>query len=306
MIATSIKRTFALIMVSCVFGVQAADSQVCQQARALTDKQAVESVRTKHSKCGLDDFFLQAVEKEFEDGKSAVIQIGAHTGFEKNDPLWKLLLNTFQGASERAQKWTWLMVEPVPTNIDALKKNVKRMNLPNGGRVIICQAAVSTTALSGDGPQALTFYSISDAIDPKTGYDRITQKKLPSWVTQIGSFDRKHILRHSKTWRRKGLNVNKYIKPIRVRVKTIESILIENQVNVRDVAVILLDTEGYDCRILLSQNFDSNGLRPKILVYEYKWCTARARHDVHEHLGKFGYAVYQEDDENDVAVLQIT
>jgi len=247
----------------------------------------------------LADVFHSVVLEQLSQGFGTILQVGVHTGFESNDPIWKLLESTLKAAERSHYRWTWICVEPVPQNVRSLKQNMRRHKLPTGGKVIISETAISHDKNS---PSHTTFFSISTSIDPVTGFDRLSGKKLPSWVTQIGSFNRQHILKHSRAWKKSGLKVRDYIRPIRVSVDTIPGVLSKHGVHRREVALLLIDTEGLDCKIILSQTFGENEVRPGLIVFEYKWCKDE-RNEVRVHLQRFGYSVFQEDEENDFAIL---
>ncbi|XRB17708.1 methyltransferase FkbM domain-containing protein [Pseudoscourfieldia marina] len=244
--------------------------------------------------------FENVMIEQVSNGSGTILQIGAHTGFEWNDPIWKLLQITLKKIDRLHHNLTWVFVEPVPNNVRSLKQNLKSYMLPKGCNVLIAEVAISDQK---GGHNHTTFFSISDSIDPRTGYDKLTRKQLPAWVSQIGSFNRQHILKHSRTWRLQGLDVRNYIRPIRVPVYTIQGVLSTRGIQLRDVGLLLVDTEGYDCKILLSQNFDENNLRPALIVFEYMWCK-RQRNKVHKHLQSFGYLIFREDRSNDFAILK--
>ncbi|XRB17718.1 methyltransferase FkbM domain-containing protein [Pseudoscourfieldia marina] len=246
----------------------------------------------------LADIFQSVVLEKLSQGSGVFLQIGAHTGFENNDPIWKLLEGTLKATEGSHYRWTWFCVEPVPQNVRSLKENLKKHKLPRGGSVIISESAI---AHDKKGQSHLTFFSISDSIDPITGFDRLSGKTLPYWVTQIGSFNRQHVFKHSKAWTGNGLSVKRYIRPIRVSVDTIPGILSKHGFNTSDVALLLIDTEGFDCKILVNLNL--NEVRPGLIVFEYKWCRDQ-RKAVHKHLKRFGYIVFQEDGSNDFAILK--
>lgn len=64
----------------------------------------------------------------------------------------------------------------------------------------------------------LVFYSLRDTINPETGFDTLSKKKLPKFITQVSSFSKLPILSNENIFSSRGLNVNDYI--VETKVKT--------------------------------------------------------------------------------------
>ncbi|GFH55603.1 hypothetical protein CTEN210_12079 [Chaetoceros tenuissimus] len=216
-----------------------------------------------------------------------IIQIGAHTGFDYSDPiadgLGKLLLEW--GGKKYAE---WFFVEPSPSNFYQLEKNLKLYSK-------ICPMKAINTAVVPDNidpeeKKDLIFYSFKKSIDPITGYDTISGKTFPSWVTQISSFNKETALSPWRVFRRKGLNINDYIVETKVEPKTytdlMNGILVTKKTKRLNPLLVLIDTEGFDCSIIEGISLQ-NSFWPKYLIFE--------NHCKYEntltHLEKVGYEI---------------
>ena len=100
-----------------------------------------------------------------------VVQIGAHVGFEENDPLasgLSSILHTvinITNATELRTHFHWTFVEPSPPNFKGLEANIKK-------NAHICDMKSINVAVVSDlaeNPGEMVFYGISDSIDPETG-----------------------------------------------------------------------------------------------------------------------------------------
>ena len=105
----------------------------------------------------------------------------------------------FKMCRKENKHWSWIMVEPVPTNLKVLKRNVEGMKRLHSdkfqqGSVIVEGCAISVTNTTEHSNK--TFYSLSSTVDPKTGYDSKTGVVIPTWLTQVGSFQRGHLAHH--------------------------------------------------------------------------------------------------------------
>lgn len=159
--------------------------------------------------------------------------------------------------------------------------------------------------------ESLTFYSISDSIDPETGFDSRSNKTLPSFVTQISSFSLRPILFNKGVWRRKGLNVNDYIVRSKVTTKSYSKLMEEISGNVTNhnmgvdgkppaPLIVMIDTEGYDCHIVNGISSESDYL-PFYIIFESKQCSPSGLTEAKEHLEHMGYTVLDERQENTIA-----
>jgi hypothetical protein len=116
-----------------------------------------------------------------------VVQIGAHTGFEKNDPFTQGMAHYINMLSQEERgRFHWTFVEPSPANYKSLEHNIATFShLCNMTTV---NAAVVSDTMQEDSIKALTFHSVRDTIDPVTGYDSLSGKTFPFWITQVSIF----------------------------------------------------------------------------------------------------------------------
>jgi len=229
-----------------------------------------------------------------------IVQIGAHTGWEENDliatGLSRLLdetialdPNTYKAAREH---FHWIFVEPSPTNFKRLSVNLKKHSDVCDMRGI--NAAVVSDTLTNDGKDLnMTFYSIRDTIDPETGYDSLSGKTLPKYITQVSSFSKKPIMHNQGQFRKIGLNVHDYIVETHVDTKTYSNLMKEalvrrNSEKIVPPLLVLIDTEGFDCEIIKGIPPLSPYL-PNYLVYENKQCNST---ESNEYLKSMGYNIY--------------
>jgi len=153
----------------------------------------------------------------------------------------------------------------------------------------------------------LVFYSLRDTIDPETGFDSLSKKKLPKFITQVSSFSKSPILSNENVFSSRGLNVNDYIVETKVPTKKFSILMDEilrSSVNGTHSSpfLVLIDTEGFDCDIVQGISFDSNFL-PKFLVFEINQCPGEKYEKTKKHLEKLGYMISKAT-ENAVGILK--
>lgn len=121
--------------------------------------------------CYMGHFVQTATQLLLEGEQVHIIQIGAHVGFEQNDPICEglsLFLDNFvniTSASELRQNFHWTFVEPSPPNFRGLEENIKK-------HTHICDMRSVNAAIVSDlseNPGHMAFYGISGAIDPISG-----------------------------------------------------------------------------------------------------------------------------------------
>ncbi|GFH50670.1 predicted protein [Chaetoceros tenuissimus] len=159
--------------------------------------------------------------------------------------------------------------------------------------------------LSNYTDNSLIFYSLKDTIDPETGFDSLSNKTLPAYITQVSSFSKAPILFNRRQFRKVGLNVNDYIVETKFQTKPFSALMAEVIGNATSEQhstpfLVLIDTEGFDCDIVL--------YLPKFLVFEVKQCREKYTKETKGHLEKLGYTLTQDDGriENIVGVLRST
>lgn len=227
-----------------------------------------------------------------------VLQIGAHTGFEKNDPLWKPLRKYFADCAREEIPWVWILVEPVPINFKALEDNFHGRKFPGQGKVILENCAIG---LSNSNTSLVPFFTVSESIDPLTGFDSRSGKYFPDYITQIGSFKREMLLKERRVWKKLNLDVEDYIREVPVNMKSIDSIFKNYNLQFKQLTILLIDTEGFDCKIMFDLDF--NRIQPAVLIYEFKHCSAEELRQVHLKLTQL-YIHRRIDSENEVCFLK--
>mmetsp|Transcript_8781 Transcript_8781/g.24315 ORF Transcript_8781/g.24315 Transcript_8781/m.24315 type:complete len:408 (-) Transcript_8781:330-1553(-) len=214
-----------------------------------------------------------------------VIQIGAHIGFEKNDPIASGLLAYLRLLTDeqQRQRFHWVFVEPSPPNYDRLVENVKQYShLCN---MTVLRAAVVADTVAPLTTSYLPFYSIRDTIDPATGYDSLSGKTFPPWITQISSFRMGPMKFNRPVWLKMGLRLKDYI--VQTNVTSLRYSDLVRNVTAREggttqdddeLALVLIDTEGLDCEIVAGMNKNNNRDNdnprrlPRFLVFEQNQC----------------------------------
>jgi FkbM family methyltransferase len=206
-----------------------------------------------------------------------VVQIGAHVGFEDNDPMAKTMLPVLELLGETPSwgegkpQWKWLLVEPVPTLFNALQTNVASRSHRNGAFVYEHAGIIPTQRSEAD----LTFYSISSDVDPHTGESK--RGSFPAWASQIGSFNRSHVAKHLLNPHIRAFadlsdnEKDRLIIPVPVPVLTIEQLFKKHTISTHSIMALLIDTEGLDCDIIKSLHQDLVGKCP-FVIFESIHC----------------------------------
>lgn len=253
-------------------------------------------------------------------GFAHIVQIGAHVGFEGNDPLFRGLLRFFQyWPRDLRINFHWTFVEPSPPNFKRLEGNLKKNVIQGMCSVHAINAAVVPNTFNpkpDENISSMTFYSLSETIDPETGYDSKSGKTLPKFITQVSSLDIRPITFNSRVFSRVGLDVNDYIVKTNVTARTYSNLLRDVMQQGREdnfenstarPLLVLIDTEGYDCNIIKGISPESEFL-PNYFIYENANCRgggaeiAGAQKYLEETLG---YAVFDMEGQNAVAVKKL-
>ncbi|MFZ5994963.1 MAG: FkbM family methyltransferase [Thermodesulfobacteriota bacterium] len=187
---------------------------------------------------------------------SLLVKVGANDGIT-GDPFSSLL----QGRTG----WRALFIEPVPYCTERL-----RTNFPDRERFSIEEVAIGPS--SGSVP---FFY-----VDPKA-HDNIPE--LPVWFDQLGSFDRKHILKHFA-----GI-LDPYIICRDIETQPLSHVLEAHGIENPDL--LHIDTEGYDFEVL--KTLDIARHTPPLLFVEHKHLNGTQKQEMHEFLQNSGYAVHE-------------
>lgn len=226
-----------------------------------------------------------------------IVQIGAHYGFEHNDPMaeglgkyLELLSNTTQN-NER-QRFQWTFIEASPSNFAELQKNLRIYNY-------LCDMVGIHAGIVPDGKEHddLVFYAIRDTINGETGYDSLSGKTVPFWISQISSFNKRTLMTHAGIFSHAGLDINNYIVEANVTAKSYSTIMAEimgEPSGKPDPPVfVMIDTEGFDCDILLGIAEDSP-YWPEFLIFEHAHCRPVAYKKVKEKMERLGYWWYKQ------------
>ena len=159
-----------------------------------------------------------------------IIQIGAHIGNTRNDPIFKHVDETTR----------LLLVEPVPYLFNKLKNNYKN-KLKNLNNVTFINKAVSNLI----GEVILTIPS------KKNDFSR-----LPFFASQLASISPDHAKAHVP---------NLIIDKIKVKTTTIDTIVNNNKIT--SIDLLHTDTEGHDYTILMNYSFN---IKPNQILFEHK------------------------------------
>ena len=205
---------------------------------------------SEHTKeCLLLDVHDMIQNRSHSGKSSTMVQIGAHLAWENaNDPFGMLSRDT--------PMLRTLLIEPQPNVF-------KQLNalLSPGGRTTARNYAVCPES---HADRNVTFYAISDALDTRTGKDTAAPKRQGAWfASQIASLNKSHILKHSK-W---IPDIEDYIVEIQVPCFTVMSLVENEKIAPSDVAVLTIDAEGYDGKIL--ETVDFVRMRPYLVVWEF-------------------------------------
>jgi FkbM family methyltransferase len=220
------------------------------------------------------------------------LQIGANSlsGTDTNDPLVKYL-NILPAA------WVKVFVEPIPALFANLEESVARW--PNAKAVNVAVAPTD------DVPEAqLNMYCLKDAFGEEDGWGNeknsgASRHKqafddgdlLPHWADQICSFDENHITKHF---------------PERVAMTTTVSVTawsvpeLLRQQDIHRVDVLMVDTEGFDLRVLQQIPFAT--IRPRLIVYEHIHLSDADQKAAKDFLRRHCYTVSRFDDANHAGV----
>lgn len=231
-----------------------------------------------------------------------IVQIGAHVGFERNDPLGKGMMSYLDLLSEEEKKLVqWTFVEPSPANYEQLQTTIAAHAAIADLRSK--NVAVVSDNLPANETQGMTFYSISEDIDPVSGYDKRSGKQFPYWITQISSFSMDHIKGAGRLWKKMGLKVEDYVVHTNVTTMRYSDLLqevLQGDDPAESLALVLIDTEGFDCHIVNGISAESIYV-PGFLLYEHKSCKRDDKQLTLSHLARMGFAARSVGDENTLA-----
>ena len=158
------------------------------------------------------------------------IQVGANDGLQAD------LIHHFV----RRYRWSGVSVEPVPQFFEALVKNYA-----GADGLIFEKKAIA------EQEGWLPIYRLRDDND-----------HLPEWHRGLASFDRQTILSHET----EIPGIENYIIEEMVEAVSVPTLLARHAV--ARIDLVLIDTEGYDYKVL--KQFDFVKYRPELVIYENK------------------------------------
>ena len=200
--------------------------------------------------------------------KFGLVVLGAHIGIHIKGEVEKLL-------PEKA-----LLVEPVPHNVTAIKKNLIQLD-----NVVIEQVAISNKN------EIKNFYFVKETS---------IHKLKKHWSSGIGSFNKQHIFDHkSKRFKIEEEDIEK------VTINTIRFKDIVEKYQIKQINKLLIDVEGSEYEIL--NDIDFNSVDIKKILFEYKHFdgykkTGQRLEEILEKLNVNGYETKKVDEENIFAI----
>jgi len=233
--------------------------------------------------------FLEVYDNMMIEGKHVnIVQIGAHIGWTRNDPLYAPMGEYLELLSDIEKKQVhWTYVEPSPPNYDCLLKNIAQYSY-------LCDMNSINAAIVSDSynsTENMMFYQMDECIDVVTGHDSKSGKRLPSYLSQLSGFDFKGIGKHLHEFKKRGLNPHLYYHKINVKAVRYSDLMVDIMGNEGKVPYLLLmDTQGMDCQIILGISENSPYL-PQYLMYEDSMCTAKELDAANKYLEHLGYSV---------------
>ncbi len=179
---------------------------------------------------------------------------------EVNDPILRQIV---------LRGWRGILIEPQLAPLANLKQALRHF-----------PGLVFENIAVAERPGEKDFFSIEKTSDS------------PAWIYQVSSF--KAEVTSKVATHLPQASINKTSIPC----TTLNLLLEKHQVQSLDV--LLIDTEGYDAKIL--QSFDLHRYQPRLICYEHFHLNPDEKVDTEKHLQKYGYST-QENGYDTVAVL---
>jgi FkbM family methyltransferase len=191
--------------------------------------------------------------------EAVFVEVGSNDG-EQHDHLRSFILSS---------DWRGIMVEPVPYVFERLRRSYGAH-----GRIALENAAV------GERDGVLPFFHVRDAsAEERAG--------LPDWYDGIGSFSRESLLAHAP----EIPDIEERIVCAEVETLTFESLCRRH--GVEQVDLLVIDTEGYDWRILQTLDLTQRN-RARLIVYEHYHLSEADRAAAAEYLEAHSYKTMEE------------
>ena len=196
-----------------------------------------------------------------------LVVIGAHSGLFLKD-----LVSEYQDQNI-------LLVEPVPYNYEILNSEYK-----DNPKIIICKNAII------DKSKKDFFYYVKKESITKLG---------KHWASQIGSFDKNHILNHKN----KRFDIKEDdIETIQIEFITFDDLI--QKYSIKSIDKLQIDVEGAEYKIMNSINFQKIEIN-KILFeskhFDGTFIEGKKLQEIEEKLKSNGYKLQQIDKENILA-----
>ena len=196
-----------------------------------------------------------------------LVVIGAHSGLYLKD-----LVVEYEGRNI-------LLVEPVPYNYEILDSEFK-----DDPKIIICKNAII------DKSKKDFFYYVKKESITKLG---------KHWASQIGSFDKNHILNHKN----KRFDIKEDdIETIQIEFITFDDLI--QKYSIKSIDKLQIDVEGAEYKIMNSINFQKIEIN-KILFeskhFDGTFNEGKKLQEIEEKLKSNGYKLQQIDKENILA-----
>ena len=199
--------------------------------------------------------------------KFGLVVLGAHIGIH------------IKGDIEKLSPEKVLLVEPVPHNVAAIKKNL--IHLDN---VIIEQVAISNKN------EIKNFYFVKE---------KSIHKLKKHWSSGIGSFNKQHLLDHkSKRFKIEEEDIDK------ISIEAIRFKDLVDKYNINQIDKLLVDVEGSEFAIL--NDIDLSSINIKKIIFEYKHfdgyqTTGKKLEEILKKFEENGYTTKKIDEENILA-----
>ena len=199
--------------------------------------------------------------------KFGLVVLGAHIGIHIKGEIEKIL-------PEKV-----LLVEPVPHNVEAIKKNLNKLE-----GIKIEQVALS------DKNETRNFYFVKNTS---------IHKLKKHWSSGIGSFNKQHLLDHkSKRFKIEEEDIDK----ISIEAIRFKDLVDKYQIN--QIDKLLVDVEGSEFAIL--NDIDLNSVNIKKIIFEYKHfdgyqTTGKKLEEILKKFEENGYTTKKIDEENILA-----
>ena len=214
---------------------------------------------------------------------ASLVVIGAHHfGGDPNDPIFRSVRSiTWQGV---------ILLEASPP----VSRELRKLWKGGGDTASFATPAddvhiVNAGVCTKDAKGALPFYSFVGNNSFAEEADGLLKRQvgghdgLPYWRTQIGSFDGSFVMKWSEHMLRKYTSLgpdgvlpplmNRYVKVDNVRCHSLERVLRHPGLRGGRPALLVIDTESLDCRIVASHDWCEPDRAPEILIFEHIHCS---------------------------------